>query len=57
MRKFDELTRLPEFDKDLKHLLKRFRTLEDDLTVFINTQLFLYPVLIQITAGSSALPI
>lgn len=42
MGKFDELIRLPEFDRDLKHLLKRFRTLEDDLTVFINTQLFLY---------------
>lgn len=42
MRKFDELIRLPEFDRDLKRLLKRFRTLEDDLTVFINTQLFLY---------------
>jgi len=42
MGKFDELIRLPEFDRDLKHLLKRFRTLEDDLTVFINAQLFLY---------------
>lgn len=42
MGKFDELIRLPEFDRDLKRLLKRFRTLEDDLAVFINTQLFLY---------------
>lgn len=42
MGKFDELIRRPEFDRDLKHLLKRFRTLEEDLTVFINTQLFLY---------------
>jgi hypothetical protein len=28
--KFEEL---PEFKKDLKHLLKKYRTLEDDLTV------------------------
>lgn len=42
MGKFGELIRLPEFDGDLKRLLKRFRTLEDDLTVFIDAQLFLY---------------
>jgi hypothetical protein len=39
---FDEIHRLPEFDKDIKRLLKRFRTLEDDLDVFIKTELVLY---------------
>lgn len=33
---------MPEFDRDLKKLLKRFSTLENDLTVFINTELYLY---------------
>lgn len=41
MTTFANVTRRPEFDKDLKHLLKRYRSLEDDLTVFINTQLVL----------------
>jgi hypothetical protein len=31
--------RLSEFDRDLKKLKKRFKTLEDDLTTFINTQI------------------
>jgi len=42
MTTFAKVTRRPEFDKDLKHFLKRYRSLEDDLTVFINTQLFLF---------------
>lgn len=41
MMNFAKISRRPEFDKDLKHLLKRYRSLEDDLTVFINTQLVL----------------
>lgn len=41
MTTFANLTRRPEFERDLKPLLKRFRSLEDDLTVFINTQLVL----------------
>src|ERR1700733_10568631 len=41
MTTFAKIIRRPEFDKDLKHLLKRYRSLEDDLTVFINTQLVL----------------
>ena len=41
MTTFAKISRRPEFDKDLKHLLKRYRSLEDDLTVFINTQLVL----------------
>jgi len=33
---------LPEFDRDLKKLLKKFKTLEEDLRIFIEKQLNLY---------------
>ncbi|MCK4905362.1 hypothetical protein KAS42_03870 [bacterium] len=36
---FNNVKRLNEFKKDLKKLLKKYRTLEADLEVFINTQL------------------
>lgn len=36
---FDAVKRLPEFEKDFKKLSKKYRTLEDDLETFINTQL------------------
>lgn len=36
---FNDIRRLPEFDRDFKKLCKRFRTLEEDLEVFIKTQL------------------
>ncbi len=39
---FDDISRLPEFEKDLKRLLKRFKTLEYDLEIFIQTELNLY---------------
>lgn len=39
---FREIFRLPEFDDDMKRLLRRFRTLEDDLETFIKNQLNLY---------------
>ena len=39
---FDEVSRLAEFEKDLKKLLKKFRTLENDLQTFIQKQLNLY---------------
>lgn len=42
MKTFDAIKRLPEFEKDLKKLLKRFRTLEEDLEIFIEKQLYLY---------------
>ncbi len=42
MKIFREVSRLPEFEKDLKKLLKRFKTLEDDLKTFIKNQLNLY---------------
>jgi mRNA-degrading endonuclease RelE of RelBE toxin-antitoxin system len=37
-----EVSRRAEFDKDLKRLTKRFRTLEEDLDVFIGTGLLLF---------------
>lgn len=42
MKTFNEISRLPEFEKDLKQLIKRFKTLEDDLQIFIEKQLHLY---------------
>lgn len=42
MRIFSEIIRLPEFEKDFKKLLKKFRTLEEDLEIFIKTELNLY---------------
>jgi len=42
MGTFKETSRLPEFEKDTKRLLKRFKTIEDDLEIFIEKQLFLY---------------
>lgn len=36
---FKEVVELPEFKRDLKRLLKRFPTLEDDLQNFISAQL------------------
>ena len=39
---FDKVKRLAEFEKDLKRLSKKFRTLEDDLQTFIQKQLSLY---------------
>jgi hypothetical protein len=42
MKMFREIVRLPEFERDLKRLGKRFRTLEKDLDFFIRNQLVLY---------------
>jgi len=39
---FEEVRRLPEFEKELKKLTKRFRTLEEDLDILIKTELVLY---------------
>ena len=39
---FNEAKRLVEFEKDLKKLSKKFRTLEKDLETFIQKQLYLY---------------
>ena len=42
MGAFTEASRLPEFERDIRRLLKRFKTIEDDLRIFIEKQLFLY---------------
>jgi hypothetical protein len=39
---FSEVRRLAEFDRDFKKLRKRFRTLDEDLEVFIEKQLKLF---------------
>ena len=39
---FSEVRKLTEFDKDFKKLRKRFRTLDEDLQVFIEKQLKLF---------------
>lgn len=51
MKIFREVARLPEFEKDMKKLLKRFKTLEDDLDTFIRTELNLYHKLGMDTGG------
>ena len=42
MGTFKETSCLSEFEKDTKKLLKKFKTIEDDLKIFIEKQLFLY---------------
>lgn len=42
MKKFSKVSRLSKFDKDIRRLLKRFRTLEGDLRICIETQIVLY---------------
>jgi mRNA-degrading endonuclease RelE of RelBE toxin-antitoxin system len=42
MPAFRETRRLPEFERDLKRLCKRFRTLEEDLTTLMRAQIALY---------------
>ena len=42
MGTFEETSRLPEFERDIRRLLKKFKTIEDDLGIFIEKQLFLY---------------
>lgn len=42
MKAIKEIRRLPEFEKDLKKLAKRFRSLEDDLRIFIENEFRLY---------------
>ena len=42
MKTFKKVTHLPEFKSDLKKLSKKFRTLEEDLEIFVEKQLYLY---------------
>ena len=39
---FREIAHLPEFERDLKGLIKRFRTLEEDLATLLKIQLVLF---------------
>lgn len=39
---FADISHLPEFEKDLKKLVKGFKTLGEDLKVFIKTALYSY---------------
>ena len=41
MKKFTEIRKLPEFEKEFKKLLKKFQSLDEDLDVFIDKQLVL----------------
>ena len=42
MKIFNEIYLIPEVKKDLKKLGKRFKTLEEDLNIFIKSQLKMY---------------
>ena len=42
MKIFSQTSRLPGFDRDIKKLLKKFKTLEDDLEIFIKNELNLF---------------
>jgi mRNA-degrading endonuclease RelE of RelBE toxin-antitoxin system len=42
MKGFMRIEYRPEFLKDLKRLGRKFRTIDDDLRIFIDTQLFLF---------------
>jgi mRNA-degrading endonuclease RelE of RelBE toxin-antitoxin system len=39
---FNEIRCLPEYERDLKKLAKKYRTLEEDVEIFIDKQLQLY---------------
>ena len=56
MRIFSEIIRLPEFEKDFKKLLKKFRTVEEDFGTFIKTELNLYHKLGKDNNGIFAIP-
>ena len=42
MRKFSKVVRLPGFEREMKKLLKKYRTLEEDLENLINSALYPY---------------
>ena len=53
---FREIIRTPEFERDLKKLDRRFRTLPDDLEVFIRKQLVLSHKLMIDNSGVEQIP-
>lgn len=56
MTTFNQINRLPEFDKDIKKLQKKFRTLEEDLEIFLKTELVLYHKLKKDNKGVFQIP-
>jgi hypothetical protein len=44
---FKRIVRLPEFERDIKRLVKRYRSLEEDLDIFIKTELKLFHKLVR----------
>lgn len=53
---FSNISQLPEFEKDIKKLIKRFKTLENDLKIFIKVELNLYHKLKKDTKGIFQIP-
>jgi len=53
---FNKILRLPEFDKDLKRLKKKFRTLDEDLENHIRFELNLYHKLKKDNIGVFPIP-
>lgn len=53
---FNAITRLAEFENDLKKLSKRYHSLEEDLEVFISKQLKLYHKLHMDNGGIFSMP-
>ena len=51
MRTFEKISRLSEFDADLKQLKKRFRTIEDDLGKLLQYNVYAYHKLGQDNKG------
>lgn len=39
---FNKISSVSEFDKDIRKLKKRFKTIEDDMSIFIKNELNLY---------------
>ena len=56
MKIFCEISRFLEFEKDMQKLIKRFKTIEDDLKIFIETQLQLYHKLHKDNKGIFQIP-
>jgi proline dehydrogenase len=52
MKIFNEISRLPEFERDMKKLLKRYKTLGGDLDICIRNQLVLHHKLGKETGGT-----
>ena len=42
MKIFQKINYLPEFNRDMKKLIKRYPSLQQDLRIFIEKQLYLY---------------